>query len=127
MFQWMEECEVTLQELKRHFGQVPLLSKPKAGESLQLYLAVTIDAISSMLTKKEENYHLPVQCVIKALLAVETHYPVGEVGSLTCNGFPKAEAIFLGLYYTSTHQLLPQESAAEARRLRKVNKMGYRT
>ncbi|XP_022889049.1 uncharacterized protein LOC111404482 [Olea europaea var. sylvestris] len=52
-FQWNEECEEALQGLKRHLGQAPLLSKPKPGETLQLYLTVSNEAISSVLTREE--------------------------------------------------------------------------
>ena len=39
-FQWTEECESALQELKSYLTTPPLLSKPLLGEVLLLYLAV---------------------------------------------------------------------------------------
>ncbi|XP_022891957.1 uncharacterized protein LOC111406817 [Olea europaea var. sylvestris] len=59
-FQWNEECEDAFQGLKRHLGQAPLLSKSKPGEILQLYLAVSNEAISSVLTREEGTTQLPV-------------------------------------------------------------------
>lgn len=40
MFKWSEECEENFQELMKYLGQAPLLSKPKEGEALMLYLVV---------------------------------------------------------------------------------------
>ncbi|XP_022849872.1 uncharacterized protein LOC111371959 [Olea europaea var. sylvestris] len=59
-FQWNEECEEPFQGLKRHLGQAPLLSKLKPEEILQLYLVVSNEAISSVLTREEGTAQLPV-------------------------------------------------------------------
>ncbi|XP_022880896.1 uncharacterized protein LOC111398193 [Olea europaea var. sylvestris] len=74
-FQWNEECEDAFQGLKRHLGQAPILSKPKPSEILQLYLAVSNEAISAVLTREEGTTQLPVYYTSKALLSSETRYP----------------------------------------------------
>ena len=48
-FQWMEECERDLQDLKRFLVGPPVLSRPRDGEPLCIYLLVTEKAISSVL------------------------------------------------------------------------------
>ncbi|KAL2513041.1 DNA/RNA polymerase superfamily protein [Abeliophyllum distichum] len=47
-FEWMEECENTFWELKTSLGRPPLLSKPKNGETLLVYLVVSDKAISQI-------------------------------------------------------------------------------
>ncbi|XP_022871367.1 uncharacterized protein LOC111390542 [Olea europaea var. sylvestris] len=53
----------------------PLLSKPKPGEILQLYLAVSNEAISPVLIREEGTTQLPIYYTSKALLSMETRYP----------------------------------------------------
>ncbi|XP_022880710.1 uncharacterized protein LOC111397978 [Olea europaea var. sylvestris] len=74
-FQWTDECEKVLQALKKHLGEVPLLSKPKPQESLLLYLAVSDEAVSAVIVREEDEHQLPVYYVSKALLPTETRYP----------------------------------------------------
>ncbi|KAL5578660.1 hypothetical protein UlMin_011102 [Ulmus minor] len=40
-FEWTPACEQALQDLKRYLTSPPLLSKPKDGEQLYIYLAVS--------------------------------------------------------------------------------------
>ncbi|XP_022876923.1 uncharacterized protein LOC111395145 [Olea europaea var. sylvestris] len=63
-FQWTEECEEAFRGLKRHLGQAPLLSKLKPGDILQLYLAISNDAINSILIREEGPNQLPVYYTI---------------------------------------------------------------
>ncbi|XP_022881077.1 uncharacterized protein LOC111398398 [Olea europaea var. sylvestris] len=74
-FQWNEEYEKAFQGLEMHLGQAPLLSKSKLDEILQLYLAISNEAISSILTREEGTTQLPVYYTSKALLSPETRYP----------------------------------------------------
>lgn len=50
-FQWMVECQITLDKLKRYLRSLLLLSKLKPNEILYLYLAVSELAFGSMLVK----------------------------------------------------------------------------
>lgn len=59
-FEWTEECETAFQAIKKHLSQPPILSKPKAGESLILYLATTEHAISSVLVREDGRRQKPV-------------------------------------------------------------------
>lgn len=52
-FKWSEECEEVFRELKRYLGQALLISKPKAHESLLLYLAISEEVIIQFLQEKK--------------------------------------------------------------------------
>ena len=54
-FQWTDECEEALAELKEYLTRPPLLNPSMMGEKLYLYLAVSNTAISSALFREEEN------------------------------------------------------------------------
>ncbi|XP_022845288.1 uncharacterized protein LOC111368282 [Olea europaea var. sylvestris] len=56
-------------------GTGPLLFKSKPGDILQLYLAVSNEAISSVLIREEGSTQLPVYYTSKAFLLPETRYP----------------------------------------------------
>lgn len=45
-FSWTEECQVAFEELKKYLLTSPLLSTPKEGEVLFLYMAVSQKAVS---------------------------------------------------------------------------------
>ncbi|KAL2241008.1 UNVERIFIED_CONTAM: hypothetical protein Sindi_0742000 [Sesamum indicum] len=51
-FAWTPECEQALQELKEYLTKPPLLANPREGETLFLYLGVSENAISSVLSHK---------------------------------------------------------------------------
>ncbi|XP_070011446.1 uncharacterized protein [Nicotiana sylvestris] len=52
-FEWNEECQQTLKNLKTYLSNPPLLAKPKAGERLLIYLAVSEVARMQLEAKKE--------------------------------------------------------------------------
>src|ERR1700733_3701420 len=74
-FEWTEECELAFQQLKQYLGSPPLLSSPKKGEVLCLYLAVSRTAVSSALMRNEEGAQLPIYYTSRALHAAELKYP----------------------------------------------------
>ncbi|XP_022889278.1 uncharacterized protein LOC111404749 [Olea europaea var. sylvestris] len=82
-FQWTSECEEAFEALKKHLGEVSLLSKPQPDESPLLYLAVLDVAVSAVLIREENERQLPVYYISKALLPVETRYPDMEKLALT--------------------------------------------
>ncbi|XP_074337673.1 uncharacterized protein LOC141674871 [Apium graveolens] len=59
-FKWTEECEEAFQNIKKHLSSPPMLTNPKAGETLILYLAVSDFAISAVLVREEDGVQLPV-------------------------------------------------------------------
>ena len=52
----------------------PLLSKPKDGEQLFIYLVVSEGVASTVLVREEEGEQFPVYYVSKSLLNAETQY-----------------------------------------------------
>ena len=73
-FEWTPACKQALQDLKRYLTSPPLLSKPKDGEQLYIYLAVSKGAVSIVLIREEEGKQFPVYYVSKSLLDAETRY-----------------------------------------------------
>ena len=51
-FKWRDECEKAFQEMKAYFGTPPFLSKPKEGEALYVYLAVSERDVSAVLIRE---------------------------------------------------------------------------
>lgn len=80
-FQWIEEREAAFQELKRYQGQAPHLSKAKLGKVLQLYLAVSQDAISAVLIREEGSTQLPkrAQPSYQSTILVRHCYPLRHI------------------------------------------------
>lgn len=52
--EWTPECEKAFQKLKQYLQQAPLMSTPREGDVLFLYLAVSDHATSSVLVREEE-------------------------------------------------------------------------
>ncbi|KAL5739702.1 hypothetical protein ACOSP7_028596 [Xanthoceras sorbifolium] len=52
---WTLECEKAFQELKCYLTSPPMLSKPKMGETLFLYLAVSPEAVCSVLIRDDKG------------------------------------------------------------------------
>jgi hypothetical protein len=81
-FQWMEEAERALQDLKQHLQSPPVLSAPLPGENLLLYIAATTHVISSaiIIERSEEGHAFGVQrpmyFVGKVLSEYKVRYPV---------------------------------------------------
>ncbi|KAL2252542.1 UNVERIFIED_CONTAM: hypothetical protein Sindi_0048900 [Sesamum indicum] len=66
-FEWIEECEKALQELKAYLTTPPLLAIPLVGEKLYIYLAVLDEAVSSVLVREEHGKQSLVYYVSKIL------------------------------------------------------------
>ncbi|KAL2246102.1 UNVERIFIED_CONTAM: Retrovirus-related Pol polyprotein from transposon [Sesamum indicum] len=73
-FTWTVECDQALQALKEYLTQPPLLANPKEGEILFLYLAVSENAVSSVLVREEGNNQNSVYYVSKMLQGAESRY-----------------------------------------------------
>ena len=82
-FEWTSACEQALQDLKKYLTSPPLFSKPKDGEQLYIYLAVSEGAVSAVLVREEESKQFPIYYVSKSLLNAETRYTQLEKLALT--------------------------------------------
>jgi hypothetical protein len=62
-FQWTEEANHALQDLKHHLQSPPILTAPQPGENLLLYIAVTTHVVSTaiMVERQEEGHAFKVQ------------------------------------------------------------------
>ncbi|XP_070019920.1 uncharacterized protein [Nicotiana sylvestris] len=81
-FEWNEECQQTLRNLKMYLSNPLLLAKSKAGERLFIYLVVSEVAVSAVLVREEQGKQSPIYYVSKSLLDAETRYPQLEKLSL---------------------------------------------
>ena len=52
-FQWNEECERAFQDLKEYLMRAPMLTAPKPGKDLFMYLLVSDHAVSAMLLRDQ--------------------------------------------------------------------------
>ncbi|KAL0434819.1 UNVERIFIED_CONTAM: hypothetical protein Sradi_0189800 [Sesamum radiatum] len=59
-FKWTEECEQALDNLKQYLATPLLSANHKLGEVLFLYLAVSEEAVSSVLVREQEKNQNPV-------------------------------------------------------------------
>ncbi|GAA0176223.1 hypothetical protein LIER_29255 [Lithospermum erythrorhizon] len=75
-FIWDEECERAFTELKEYLGSPKLLTRPEGVEELQLYLAVSEGAVSSILVREEEGSQRPIYYVSHVLHGAEQSYPL---------------------------------------------------
>ncbi|XP_073035355.1 uncharacterized protein [Primulina eburnea] len=73
-FKWTDECQQAFSSLKKYLTTSPLLVKPCEGDTLFLYLAVSAEAISAVLTLEEGREHKPVYYVSKTLQGAEFRY-----------------------------------------------------
>ncbi|VFQ78624.1 unnamed protein product [Cuscuta campestris] len=77
-FQWMPECQMAFEELKKYLLTPQVLAKPVKGEKLYLYLGVSPGAISSILLREEGDTQRPIYYVSRTLRDAELRYSVVE-------------------------------------------------
>ena len=58
--------------IKEHLGSPPMLAKPREGELLIMYLAVSVYSISAVLIKEEGMDQSPIYYVSRRLHDAET-------------------------------------------------------
>jgi hypothetical protein len=79
-FQWTEEAEQELEDLRHHLQSPPILTAPQPDENLLLYIAVTTHVISTaILVERQEEGHAfsvqrPVYFVSEVLSEFKIHY-----------------------------------------------------
>ncbi|XP_070029970.1 uncharacterized protein [Nicotiana sylvestris] len=91
--EWSEECQQALKNLKVYLSNPPLLAKPKDGEKLLIYLAISEVAVSVILVREDQGACLGIVLVPHTgetiRLAIKCH-------SVT-NNEAKYEAVIAGL------------------------------
>ncbi|KAM2809023.1 hypothetical protein PS2_043825 [Malus domestica] len=71
---WTDECAEAFKNLKDYMSKAPLLSKPKVGDTLIIYLSVSALVVSSILIRNDGNVERLVYYTSKALQDAETRY-----------------------------------------------------
>ncbi|KAL2227023.1 UNVERIFIED_CONTAM: Retrovirus-related Pol polyprotein from transposon [Sesamum indicum] len=72
-FDWTEECERAFQELKSYLRSPPLLANPEEGDILYLYLAISNNAVNSVLVKEKGKIQNPVYYKYPAPQRIQEH------------------------------------------------------
>ncbi|XP_072094127.1 uncharacterized protein [Arachis hypogaea] len=73
-FEWTPACEEAFQNFKEILATPPVLGKPKEGEPLYLYLAITGEALASVLVREEGRTQQPIYFVSRDLQGAELRY-----------------------------------------------------
>ncbi|XP_016168240.1 uncharacterized protein LOC107610752 [Arachis ipaensis] len=73
-FEWTPTCEEAFNHFKEILATPPVLGKPKVGEPLYLYLAITDEAMVAVLVREEWKVQQPIYFVNKALQGAELRY-----------------------------------------------------
>nr|XP_025681124.1 uncharacterized protein LOC112782770 [Arachis hypogaea] len=73
-FEWTPACEEAFQHFKEILAAPPVLGKPKDGEPLYLYLAITSEALAAVLVREDGRTQQPVYFISRALQGAELRY-----------------------------------------------------
>jgi hypothetical protein len=73
-FAWSEESDQAFEQLKKYLSAPPLLSSPKEGEPLYIYLAVSDKAVSAAIIRNDSGEQRPVYYTSKTMNGAETRY-----------------------------------------------------
>jgi hypothetical protein len=73
-FAWSEESDQAFERLKKYLSAPPLLSSPKEGEPLYIYLAVSDKAVSVAIIRNNSGKQRPVYYTSKTMNGAETRY-----------------------------------------------------
>ena len=77
-FEWGEVQSQAFKKLKEHLYSLPTLARPITGETLYLYIAITLRTVSAVLVKEENKVQLPIYFMSRLLLDAETRYMMIE-------------------------------------------------
>jgi hypothetical protein len=93
-FQWTEDAERALQDLKQHLQSPPVLTAPLPGEDLLLYIAATTHVVSSAIVVEcsKEGHAFGVQRPV---------YFVSEVLSESKVRYPAVQKLLYAILITS--------------------------
>src|SRR5438128_883183 len=73
-FKWTQEAQEVFDDLKRYLSSAPLLTTPKPGEVLLLYLTTSPQAVSIVLVAERNKDQQPIYYVSKILHGPKEHY-----------------------------------------------------
>jgi hypothetical protein len=92
-FSWTVEAQEVLDKLKATLTHAPILTPPQDGEPLYLYIAATIQVVSTVIVveRTEEGHALPVQRPV---------YYISEVLSETKARYPQVQKLLYAVVLT---------------------------
>ncbi|XP_070040804.1 uncharacterized protein [Nicotiana tomentosiformis] len=67
-FEWTDECQQALKDLKMYLSNRPLLAKPKDRERFLIYLAVSEVAVSAILVREDKGLELAQELGIEQIV-----------------------------------------------------------
>lgn len=73
-FEWTTECEEAFQKIKVFLSSPPVLHRPSKDAILFLYLAISDNAMSSVLVEDSETSEKPVYFVSRVFKGAELRY-----------------------------------------------------
>ncbi|XP_075663341.1 putative mitochondrial protein AtMg00860 [Castanea sativa] len=73
-FEWIEECSLAFQQLKKYLSWPPVMSRPKEDEVLFSYIVVASHAVSLVLVQIDNGVQRPIYYVSKSLHEAEICY-----------------------------------------------------
>nr|XP_025703934.1 uncharacterized protein LOC112805819 [Arachis hypogaea] len=73
-FEWTPACEEAFEHFKKILASPPVLGKPKNGELLYLYLAITDEAMAAVLVREEGKAQQLIYFVSRTLQEAEFRY-----------------------------------------------------
>nr|XP_025634567.1 uncharacterized protein LOC112728581 [Arachis hypogaea] len=74
VFEWTPVYEEAFKHFKEILATPPVLGKPKVGEPLYLYLAITEEALATVLVREEGKVQQPIYFVSRELQGAELRY-----------------------------------------------------
>ncbi|XP_072087999.1 uncharacterized protein [Arachis hypogaea] len=126
-FEWTPACEEAFMHFKEILAAPPVLGKPKDGEPLYLYLAITREALAAVLVREEGRAQQPIYFVSIALQGAELRQPVPHPGhDEGAGGHPASvkAGLFMARPITSflENGKLPEDEKATAKLRREAAK-----
>ena len=93
-FEWTEEADAALQQLKAALTTPPILAAPRVEEPMLLYVAATNLAVSAVMVveRKAENSDLTEQRPV---------YFISEVFSASKQRYPYYQKLAYGVFYAA--------------------------
>lgn len=73
-FEWTEECDKALVDLKTYLSSPPLILIPKPHNKLFVYLSSSSKAVSVALVRDDHGVQRPIYYVNKCLVSAEHNY-----------------------------------------------------
>ena len=93
---WTTECEEAFTKLKAHMSSLPMLTSPRDGEDLYLYIAASEEAVSAVLIAQRDKEQVPIYYHSRRLQGAEIRYsPIEKIVYAVIHACRRFRAYFL--------------------------------